>query len=354
MRNKKLSNYIIFAMMLTFIPLDGFCISQEEPQSNPPLKSAASPIVLSYGTLMPEIHFLSQADNNVLAEIERRTNGMVKFKTYFGGSLISGKGALEKLKTGVCDIANVIPDYEPSMLLSKGQRGFWYGCSVENALAIYNVVCSKIPEIETEWADVMVLSLANMPGYQLLTTKRPVRKLEDFRGLRLKCLSNHIGPLKDLGAEGIVMPVSDVYISLQKGIIDGVIMSYDTLKSFHLSELIKYATRIDFFPGPFPNKAMNQDSFDKLPTEIQKVFKGIREFWSFESERISMESMQKGLDAGKMGGVEFIELQPDELYKIYKLCDAVALEDAAKLDAKGLPGTKVFKEIRYLVQEYHK
>ena len=50
-----------------------------------------------------------------------------------------------------------------------------------------------------------------------------------------------------------------------------------------------------------------------------------------------------------------IDLQnkpPEELAKIYAVVDSITLEEMAKVDAKGLPGTEVYKEIRRLVKQY--
>ncbi|MFC1533291.1 TRAP transporter substrate-binding protein DctP [Thermodesulfobacteriota bacterium] len=307
--------------------------------------AAEKAITLTYGSFIPETHYFAKADKSALAKLEQETNNRVKFQTFFGGSLISTKESYAKLKAGVADIANVSVVYGPGFDLTKSQRLFWYGCDENKGLEIYDKVRSKIPEIEKEWADIMVMQVLNMPSFHMITTK-PVRKLNDLKGMKFKCTPELIAPLNKLGAEGISMPAPEIYIGLQKGIIDGVIMPYDVFRVFKLTELCKYTTRLDYFLGPYPTRAMNLDSLNRLPKDIQASFKGIRKFWSSASQKGSLGSKQGGIDAAKAVGVEFIELPPSELAKFYKLLEIGALEAAKKADAKGLPGSAVFKEIR--------
>jgi len=62
----------------------------------------------------------------------------------------------------------------------------------------------------------------------------------------------------------------------------------------------------------------------------------------------------EGIELAKNTGVEFITLPPEELAKVYKAAETAMLKEAAKLDEKGLPGTKIFHEVRRLVEKYTK
>lgn len=306
---------------------------------------AADTIKLTYGSFIGENHFFATADKNALKKIEQDTNNRVKFQTFFGGSLISTKESYAKLKAGVADIANVSIVYAPGFNLTKDQRLFWYGCDDKQALDIYHKVLAEFPDIEKEWSDLMVTALTNMPSFQLITTK-PIRRLADFKGMKLKTTPELIPSLNALGAEGISVPISEIYISLQKGIIDGAVLPYDVFKSFKLTELCKYTTKLNYFLGPYPTRAMNLDVLNRLPKDIQGPFRNIRQFWSREIEKGAFGSKDGGLQAAKDAGVEFIELPPDELQAFYKLIKKNALVAAERLDDKGLPGTALFKAVR--------
>ena len=70
---------------------------------------------------------------------------------------------------------------------------------------------------------------------------------------------------------------------------------------------------------------------------------------------ISVANKEGVVDFAKgLGDNEFIELAPEELNQLYGLYDTVMREEAARLDAKGLPGTKIYEEVRRLIEEYGK
>ena len=92
------------------------------------------------------------------------------------------------------------------------------------------------------------MARGQMPPYHALTNK-PVRKLDDFKGLSLKSLPHLIGPLKELGAEGVALSMFDVYVALEKGTILGLFGPYETLKSMRLGEVVKYCTYLNISNG---------------------------------------------------------------------------------------------------------
>jgi len=63
---------------------------------------------------------------------------------------------------------------------------------------------------------------------------------------------------------------------------------------------------------------------------------------------------QESIDLAKTKGIEFIELSSEDLNKYYGVCEKLALEKAAELDAQGYPGTKIFQRARHLIEEYER
>ena len=305
------------------------------------------PIKLRYATTFPDSHFFTIADKNALKKIEQESNNRIKITIFAGGTLYKNQNSLDELKRGAADLGYVSSQYFPGFDLTVAQRAFWYGASNENSLRIYKDVLSKIPELESEWSDVKVLTRMAMGGpFHLLTTKKPIHSLADLRGLKIRSLPQMIEPLKAVGAEPISMPLGEVYIALEKGIIDGTFSPCDTLKGFAFHEVIKYVTRVNYYLGPFPMRAFNLKSWNKLPADIQKIFENNLAYWDAEIQRLAIEGIQKGVDAGKKAGVEFLEFESGELNKFYKYFEESATKEAKKLDAKGKPGSKLMQEIR--------
>jgi TRAP-type C4-dicarboxylate transport system substrate-binding protein len=154
-----------------------------------------------------------------------------------------------------------------------------------------------------------------------------------------------------LGGEGIVMPMSESYTALQKGTIDGVFAPYETLKSFRFAEVVKYALELNIASAPAGHWGFCLKSWNKLPPDIQKVFEDNVEWFGLKVEELVFANEDTGMNLGKENNVEFITLPPEELDKVYAVVDSTITEKMEAIDAKGLPGTDVYKDIRRLIKE---
>jgi TRAP-type C4-dicarboxylate transport system substrate-binding protein len=158
--------------------------------------------------------------------------------------------------------------------------------------------------------------------------------------------------IKELGGEGIFVPMGETYVALQKGTIDAALAPVSTIKAFRFDEVAKYVTNLNLTSSVRPTRAMNLNSWNKkLPKDLQVIFEKSIDFWSAEDNKSRYGDDLLGIDIAKKSGVEFINLPSQELAKVYKSAETAMLKEAAKLDGKGLPGTKLFKEVRRLVEK---
>ncbi len=89
------------------------------------------------------------------------------------------------------------------------------------ALAAYRLVENGV--IADEYGRVKLLALARY-AYANIHAKAPVRTLADLKGLKISAFSRlSAETLKSLGATPVTMPVTEVYQSLNRGVIDATI-----------------------------------------------------------------------------------------------------------------------------------
>ena len=99
---------------------------------------------------------------------------------------------------------------------------------------------------------------------------------------------------------------------------------------------------------------INPFVWEKLPTGIQKVFEDNNAWIEGEIDKTSKKMDEEFIEYAKAGGVEFIELSPQDSVKFNNMLKARALKKAAELDAQGYPGTKIFQRARHLIEEYER
>src|SRR3569623_2893162 len=137
----------------------------------------------------------------------------------------------------------------------------------------YQRVASKHPEFAREHQGVHVLAFfTHGPGI-VFNTKHPVTKLEDLQGLKWRVGGGMVNEIsKALGMNVTLKPAPDSYELLSGGVMDGTLFPSESLVSFKIDKLIKYATT---FPGGLYNTSfvfmMNPATYDKLDPAQKKA-----------------------------------------------------------------------------------
>ncbi|MFC1820688.1 TRAP transporter substrate-binding protein [Thermodesulfobacteriota bacterium] len=321
-----------------------------------PVWAADKTFKLRYGSAYNERMWIGKCAANWIAKIEKETGGRVKIQPYFGGTLVSNKGAADEVRGGTVDIAHIAIIFDPAFGLLHKARSFIWGVGINNHKSehlIYNDLNAKY-SFEKPLADLKVTARTRMLPYQLITAKRAVRTLKDFKGLRLKCSPQYVSLLKSLGAEGINLPTRELYVSLQKGIVDGVLFDFSAIKAFKLQEVAKYGTYINLGSGVLPMEIMSQKVFNSFPKDIQKIFDESLGYWEKEMYDLHMVDEVAGLKLGKDNGMQFFKFSAADLKKFHELTYKAALQDAKALDKLGHPGTQIMEDTKRLAEKYGK
>ena len=134
-----------------------------------------------------------------------------------------------------------------------------------------------------EMADMHVLYLhAHGPG--MLASKKPVKQLEDVKGMKVRGTGLSSKIVEALGGTPVAMPQPDTYEALQKGVVDATLCPIETLKGWRQAEVISCvtdATAVGYTTAMFV--VMNKQKWEKLPADIQKVFTEVSREWVSKS-----------------------------------------------------------------------
>ena len=117
-----------------------------------------------------------------------------------------------------------------------------------------------------------VLMLWNSDSASLMSRAKPIRALEDLKGMRIRTPSAaQSAQLEALGAIPIDMPANQIYNNLDRGVIDASMIPMSAALDFKLIEVVKYFTiNAPLGRSPFL-VAMNQTRYNKLPADAKKV-----------------------------------------------------------------------------------
>jgi len=281
-------------------------------------------------------------------ELEERTNGRVKADYYAGGSLLTAPAMFDGVVEGVADIGYSHVYYTPGRMPVTETAGLplaypsaWVSGQVLNDF--YNEFKPK------EWDDVVVLFLNTSTPSAIATATKPVRTLEDLKGLIIRAPSLSGDVIAALGGTPAPTPMMEVYDAIAKGELDGEQSNFETLLSFKFAEVVKYSTSIWQLSFPYPfYLVMNKDSYNKLPSDIKPIF---NELVGEYKERFLLVWNSIDFDGREYGeslGVEFIDLSDAEAARWVAAVAPVIDNQVAKMVAAGYSETEVRGWITFL------
>ena len=171
---------------------------------------------------------------------------------------------------------------------------------------------------------------ANAPPV-LLTKDKPVRTLEDLKGLMLRVTSKSSVPIVEaLGATAVAQPITVVNQNLANGVIDGILVDPSAIGSFKLHEPANYVTT--WFPGSGSAFVllMNKDVYNGLTAEEKGwVDAAASTELSMNAGKAYEASKIRGLGIAKKTGNEMIDLTDVERARWEAAVDAI-MDDLKK------------------------
>ena len=175
-------------------------------------------------------------------------------------------------------------------------------------------------------------------GYvQFFNSKRPLKTPEDFKGLTMRAYSaGDAETLKALGAAPTIISSAEMYMSLQRGTIDGADTGMPAAVSRKVIEVQKYMTKANYSAAEFLVQA-NLKWFNKLKKEQQEVIlKASKDAEDYIRAEVG-KAEAKAEETVKKAGVEVYELTAEDRAAFAKATEVVRtdfLKKSGDLGAK--------------------
>ncbi|MFH0845515.1 MAG: TRAP transporter substrate-binding protein, partial [Pseudomonadota bacterium] len=231
----------------------------------------AQTIELKFAHFMSPMHIQHQKSFVPFSErVEKLTGGKVKIKIYPGGALGAATQLPDGVKTGITDIAFIIPSYTTGRFprSSAFDLPYLFDHGVQTTNVIYDVYEKYLAD---DYKDYRVLWLYGTGCGQLMSVTKPIRTMDDLKGKKMRSPTTAMTEaLKLLGASPVGMPISELYMALEKKVIDGMLTPFSAVTDFKLFDLIKYITEVNMYTT-FMAVVMNKEKFSSLPDFAKKA-----------------------------------------------------------------------------------
>jgi TRAP-type transport system periplasmic protein len=298
-------------------------------------------ISLKLANFFPPDNKISVVMDQWCKEVEKRTNGAVKVTQFPGGTLTPPAQTYISVTRGVTDIGLSFFSYTmgrfplmEALDLPLGYRSAYVATKLANEF--YKKFKPK------ELDEVKVLFLTTSPPHMLFA-KKPVKNLEDLKGLKIRSTGTSAKVVAALGGVPVSMPMSEAYDALSKGVAQGIIGPYEPMKGFRLAEVVDNSTE---YGSAYVNAnyiVMNKDKWNSLPANIQKIIEQINDEWVERMGKLWDELDKEGKDVFLQKGGKAVVLSKEENAKWSAKLRPILDEYVAGMKAKGLPADEALK-----------
>ncbi|MFP3911237.1 MAG: TRAP transporter substrate-binding protein [Desulfobacteraceae bacterium] len=316
--------------------------------------SDAATYNFTYSTFFPPTHIQTKVPEAWAKEIEERSDGQIKIQIFTGGSLTPAPQIYDGVVKGVSDFGLSVLAY------SAGR--FPVLSAVDNPLGYPNafVATRVINELNRKFKpkeldDVHICYLfAHGPGL-LHTARKPVHKLEEVKGMKIRSTGTSQLMVRAMGAAPVAMSQGETYDALKKNIVDGTLVPVEALEGFKQAEVLKYTTltySCAYTQGFFV--AMNLKKWNSLPPDLQKIITEVSKKYEDITAKAWEDSDKSGREFALKLGHEFITLSDEQSAKFKEAMTPVFAEYIKKANAQGVDGEKVFNAVQEMVEKYSK
>ena len=300
----------------------------------------------SYNNILPPGGWSEEWAQKYCDDIYELTEGRVTINLFMGGALGKPQDAVELLNTGVTDIVYHSPIFTPGQFPLSEVAGLPYICNQAADVAdlMYDILAW---DKTTEYDNFKVVAFLPTNPVNFYFRDKEVKTTEDMEGMKIRAAGGgpYAAAISALGATPASIPTADVYMSLDRGLVDGLSTNSAFLTQIKGWEVLEYSIR-DGVNGGLHLMLMSKASWDSLPSDLQDIIDDYNNQYWRDYLEFNIAEDGRAFDELIANGIEIYELSPDELASWQELTEPIITEWEEAANEAGLPGTETIAKAR--------
>jgi TRAP-type C4-dicarboxylate transport system substrate-binding protein len=284
-------------------------------------------------------------------EVAEKSKGRLIISHHYAGDLVPADDTLKGTTQGIIEMSQscgvLWSDVEPVLGLQFGVPFAFKGTLKEVENMVNTAGLYKLWEEAYARQNCQLLGVHTYGPYPALASNKPIRKIEDFKGLKVRAILSIAGLMKELGAAPGYIPGGEIYMALKLGTYDAATYSIDAIRGFKWHEVIKYYILPYWVDWYFGDIVVNKDAWNKLPDDLKKVLKDAMVNFGNVNKEVYEKELNIVTSQAKQLGYEVITLPDADVAKMRQIAIDKVWPTVAKQNADCAKAVEGFKK-------YHK
>jgi len=295
-----------------------------------------------------------------LDELDKRTNGAIKFKYFFSESLVAARDCPDALKSGLVQSTTFVPAYYPSKL-PLYFMGYLpcllplTGDSREDWITYFKIINEwlQTEALKNEFSQYKgVLFTEAYPAIYSIMGNIRVAQVEDLKGRKIRAIGGIADLLSAAGAVPIFTTYPEMYEALYKGTIEGVCHAWMDFHTAKIYEKSKYWTQ-GISLGNMPSAlVLNEKTYNALPKAAQNMMRTIRNEYSYHLADEWTEMKKEVLSVFKKEGIEIIKFPDKENQQLKAYAQNIWKTYVEKAEKHGAKAKEAFNSLQDIIKKH--
>lgn len=287
--------------------------------TKPNSQAIAGPLVLKFAGNTPFDNIMTKSGQHFCSLVNEKAQGRLKLEYYATDQLGKEKDLVKFIPGGVVDLAILNLSYWTSTVPILGLLRTY--CLYDDFQHIQRALDAGVRDLIFPEAARMGIKLLCGLDYSTayLELKKPVSKMEDFKGLKFRGSGDQFDVMiVALGGAPVTLTGAEVYMALQHGTVDGASTTLDSMLTRKHYEVAPYVTDIMILPLEM-FLSISLKKLLSLPKESQNILIQCAEETQ-QWNRVESEKINQGLRQQlKEKGTTFVPVEPKEAKRIKQI-----------------------------------
>lgn len=266
----------------------------------------------------PDNHPAAAGMKKFAESVATRTNGRIKVNLFFGGALGGDQAVVSAIKGGFVELAVM----NSGILASEAKElaifdfPFLFANEKESDVIVDGPVGKKMHAL-LEPKGIVGLAFWELGYRQITNSKRPINKVEDIEGLKLRVIPSPINLdwVKALGGNPTPLPFPEVYGALEQKAIDGQENPISVIAANKFWEVQQHVALTNHQYNP-QSVIMSKKIWDTLSPADRKVIADAAEEATKSQREQARAAVAANLELLKKNGMQVTQLSPTEVVKL--------------------------------------
>ena len=319
---------------------------------------SAETVELKVSSWTPAFVEIAKITERWAKKIEEMSGGDVKFTFYWSATLAAYKDSYRVMQSGVADIGNYVIGINPNLhpLHEMTSLPFFGWDDIFVATNVYHELRRKYPQFDAEFKGLRNIYTTVMAPSHFHFTKHKIVLPKDLKGTRIAATGKDWSKLLPMyDSAPVAMGPPDWYMSLQKGLVDGVFLHWPGVDSFKLEELTEY--HVDAGDAGFGLALygwwINERSWNKLSERAKKAIIITRDWAQQEDLLYNYQAIETGRKRAEAAGHTVHYLTPEERKEWEYALKFLHEEWIEEATAKGYPAREIYNYAQELIAHFN-